>query len=285
MRILRRKCNKKTVPKKIPKGNTLKSHSFVIANKNACAICNKGHPLFACPIFRKYSPQERYDKIDQLKICKFCLRDSSNDICTFKFKCRNCQKAHNNLLCFAFNEQKGQQTRDQNVQPSTSQVISEPIDSQTEARKVTLSCTKKEGNEILCSTAIVYIRTISNKWVRARALLDSASQSNFITEAMVSKLGAKQDPINASICGINGAVSALNKETKIEIASRFNEFQTLLNCLVISKITENIPAVTFGKANVNIPNHIKLADDNFNVSSEIHLLIGAAFFYELMSIG
>jgi hypothetical protein len=58
-----------------------------------------------------------------------------------------------------------------------------------------------------------------------------------------------------------------------------------LKCLVIPKITENLPLKTISPSFLEIPKNISLADPKFFESSQIDLLIGAGSFWKLLCIG
>lgn len=73
--------------------------------------------------------------------------------------------------------------------------------------------------------------------------------------------------------------------TKLLFQSRTSEFAATIECLVLPQITSNQPSCFLDRSQFIIPNNIKLADPKFCESSTIDLLIGAAHFFELMSIG
>jgi hypothetical protein len=56
------------------------------------------------------------------------------------------------------------------------------------------------------------------------------------------------------------------------IKSNHNDFKSTFSCLVVGKITDNLPSVSIN-SNLNIPKNIKLADPIFNQSGQIDLLI------------
>ncbi|XP_050305074.1 uncharacterized protein LOC126742475 [Anthonomus grandis grandis] len=92
-----------------------------------------------------------------------------------------------------------------------------------------------------------------------RALLDSGSQSNFITTDLAAFL-------NLNI-----------KELSVSVID--------LNCVVLDKITNALPTLSVDKEKLKIPSNIVLADSFFNIPSKIDILIGAEVFYELLSYG
>jgi hypothetical protein len=58
-----------------------------------------------------------------------------------------------------------------------------------------------------------------------------------------------------------------------------------LKCLVIPKITDNLPLKTISPSFLEILKNISLADPKFFESSQIDLLIGGGSFWKLLCIG
>jgi len=68
------------------------------------------------------------------------------------------------------------------------------------------------------------------------------------------------------------------------IAAEDKNFTLTTTCLVVKRITNNLPSKLLNK-NILIPRDIKLADPWFNTPRKIDLLIGAGYFYELLRTG
>ena len=79
----------------------------------------------------------------------------------------------------------------------------------------------------------------------ARALLDSASQSNFITQKLVDKLGLKTENINMSVSGITQGILALKHKTNLIFGSKHIDYTSHLSCFILDKITEDLPHLSF----------------------------------------
>lgn len=58
-----------------------------------------------------------------------------------------------------------------------------------------------------------------------------------------------------------------------------------LDCIVLPKVTQELPQRFISTSNIVISKHIKLADPNFNVPSSINLLIGPDLFWKLICTG
>lgn len=58
-----------------------------------------------------------------------------------------------------------------------------------------------------------------------------------------------------------------------------------IECVVLPRITQNLPFVKLCVTNLDIPKDINLADQHFNILNKIDMLIGAERFWELIGTG
>lgn len=136
----------------------------------------------------------------------------------------------------------------------------------------------------MLSTALIRIVNSNGQSIQLRALLDNGSQNHFITKDACQKLNLNLEKIHVAVAGIGKSQTSITRVTCIEIYSNRNSFKTQLNCLVVPEISLKHPSITFDTKPLNIPKNIKLADPQFNVSSNIDLLIGNELFLGLNSI-
>jgi hypothetical protein len=140
----------------------------------------------------------------------------------------------------------------------------------------------KPKNYILLATAIVKIRNKSGQYVPCRALLDSASQSHFITERCVQNLRLRRAPTYASIHGIGNANTSTYDSVSIHLRSRHTEWHTTLDCAILDNITGTTPPTTLDTTSWKLLKDIKLADEQ---PGRIDILLGADIFYEILQSG
>jgi hypothetical protein len=136
-------------------------------------------------------------------------------------------------------------------------------------------------NHILLATAMVEVRNKAGQYVQCRALLDSASQSHFITERCAQRLKLPRTQTHASIQGISNVNTVTNHSASIHLRSR----HTTLDCAVLSNITGTTLSTQLDTSSWNLPKDIKLADEHFDQSGGIDILIGADVFYEILRSG
>jgi hypothetical protein len=240
------------------------SSNSVIINKQSCAFCKKtNHSLHQCTSFLRLSTDEKLKQVISLKLCENCLRGNhSTANCKSNNTCRDCKDRHHTLL-------HGTKTQINDSVPSTS----------------TVSHCNAQHSENLLLTAVVLVKDCHEKYHQCRALLDAGSQSNFITRHLTNKLKLKTIPITHKIIGINAQPSNVTESVNINIKSICSDYGSNLNCLVLSKITGNLPLASFSKEGLRIPQHLELADKAFNVKGPIDLLLGTGLFLSLLKDG
>lgn len=101
-----------------------------------------------------------------------------------------------------------------------------------------------ETGQVLLATAEIYILDAKKQPVKCRALLDSASQSNFLTTELFNRLNLEVIRINTSVTGINQTKCNISHKTKARIESRNHSYKAYLEFLVLNKITSNLPQVS-----------------------------------------
>jgi len=172
------------------------SYSNVVT-QTQCTLCNGSHRLFKYDKFLKLQPQQRFHHAKQRRLCFNCLQLFDKDHTCSKEVCHKCQNKHHTLLHLDSQTQatnNGSPTR--NNQSANTKGV-------TNANVNTYHTLKgKPKNHTLLATAIVEVRNKSGQYVPCRALLDSGSQSHFITERCVQRLRLPRTQTHTSIQGI-----------------------------------------------------------------------------------
>lgn len=87
-----------------------------------------------------------------------------------------------------------------------------------------VSMTSQVYSECLLSTAIIRVFTKDGEAVECRALLDSSSQSNLITESLCKSLGLEKQIIDLSISGVSQVVSEIKGKCSVTVQSLHGAF-------------------------------------------------------------
>nr|CAH7762057.1 unnamed protein product [Callosobruchus chinensis] len=139
-----------------------------------------------------------------------------------------------------------------------------------------------ENRQILLSTALIEVQDSDGNWNVARALLDSGSQSCYITEELCSKLNLNKSKIDFAVSGLNNNVFAIKSKSFVRFRSTRENYTKTISCYILPTITGVIPNVPINTVELNIPSNISLADPSFCEPCGIDILIGAELFWELL---
>lgn len=249
--------------------NSKKINSFVVTNRMQCYMCKQPHPIYGCKEFLSLSTVERGKQVDKLKLCRNCLKSGHTNVgkCGSKRTCSKCNLTHNTLL-------------------HIDKTINAPV--LNECEEMSIATHAAQGNtrdHVLLATAEINILNACGEPVLCRALLDSGSQSNFLTETIVQRLSKKKIKINKSIVGINGVINQASYQIKATVQSRVNTFSVNMDFLILPKITGMLPTKHINKSDWSVPSNISLADPTFSKPGKIDMLIGADTYWELMRVG
>ncbi|XP_071629484.1 uncharacterized protein [Temnothorax longispinosus] len=249
----------------------------VSTTKNTCAFCQQeNHAIYKCKEFLALNIDQRVKEARTRKLCLNCLKCASHQAkeC-LAGTCRKCSKRHNTLLHF---EQASKNNSD-----------SEPKTEKSENKESTSPATVNHAAinqvQVLLATALVNVPNTKGETKSIHALLDSGSQSCFITEDCCTELGVKRQSTNMPICGLGGQAVSTRSLVKIIIQSRTTGYRKQLDCLVVDTITHRLPINEISKSDIRISRGITLADPQFNQTSKINLLIEAEIFFDLLCIG
>ncbi|KAK2578857.1 hypothetical protein KPH14_012604 [Odynerus spinipes] len=195
---------------------------------------------------------------------------------------RTCGSRHHTLL-----------HREVNPSPSSSEQsvprkVTFAPSKETRASETKASCyvASSEPIETLLPTAVVYVHDVSGKPRSCRALLDSGSQTNFISQRLVEQLSLKITPTNIPVCGVGLSSTRALRKTRVLVKSRYNAFQAEIDCLILNRVTDSIPSTSLNPSSITIPRTVKqLADPNYHVYAPVDLLIGAGTFWDVLCVG
>lgn len=233
-----------------------------------CVVCNGNHRIYNCPEFQSKSIAERIACVSKYKLCKNCLRQGHPASECSMGSCRQCNQRHNSLL------------HDPSVSAHCTSGTTDDSNIETVA-----AFSRQKNQYVLLSTAIVEVyNSINNKSEKVRALLDSGSQSSFITKALQQKLGLKCNTINPlNVIGIgNNKCDKVIETCNTYLKSIQGTYQINLSCYILHQLTGDIPKVPVDIHNLKIPKDIVLADPKFNEPAPVDMLIGADVFWDIL---
>ncbi|XP_049286907.1 uncharacterized protein LOC125765617 [Anopheles funestus] len=245
-------------------------------NSKGCVFCCQQHPLYMCDEFFKLSLQDKEKFVNEHRLCLNCMRPGHRAReCKSSSTCKKCRKRHHTLLCPSLLQVTDSPSlRQHNDTPTTSTMSSivEPISCASSGQRKTT----------LLATAAVIIVDDDGKEYIARALLDSGSDTCFITENLAQQLKSRKEKNNLKISGISSTTTTTKYSIRATLRSRIGRYFADLQFYVLPKITENIPSSSIDTSGWNLPSNIFLADPHFDRSDRIDVLIGAEIFFEIM---
>lgn len=235
--------------------NVVSTSSTTQQEALSCIYCKLNHKIFVCPSFKLAPIENRLQFVTQNQLCKICLNPHAKK-CRYHFKCNVCKQSHNSLL-----------HKDEPV------AVASP--------SVTLMSGVSHG-QILLPTARVKLFSKTGTVITCRALLDSGSQASFITQKLTNLLGSMPCLTNSKIIGITNAEQKITHSINVEVHSLVYPFMTNVNCHVVPQITTKLPQKQFDISHIKLPEASQLADANFYEPGDVHLLLGADIFFQVM---
>ncbi|GBP01323.1 hypothetical protein EVAR_66461_1 [Eumeta japonica] len=257
-----------------------------------CYFCDsKEHYISHCTRFTNLTPTLRFKEVKRLNLCLNCLKKGHRLSKCKSGTCRYCSMKHHSLLHMncssisspeqvASNDHLNEATNNQTTFSQQCTLIS------SEFSNVSKKLVEVENdNNVFLATAIVMIKNNFGTFVPCRAILDSASQLNFISNRLLEQLQLKAKKSFTSISGIGNGNFLADKSTSILVKSCYNEYLISFNAVVVPTITGYQPNANLDANLFKIPDNLKLADPQFNKRGKIDILIGASLFFELMDVG
>ncbi|XP_043258045.1 uncharacterized protein LOC122400588 [Colletes gigas] len=253
----------------------VRGQSYVATDerKQVCVVCQGGHPIYMCTKFLQLSVRDRLNTVKRTKLCLNCLRPNHTVINCRLGNCRKCDKKHHTLLHFPTEPQGVRDNNEPLSTPSTS------------ANTVKTALTVSYDSEILLGTAQITILDKYSKEHTCRVLLDSGSQTHFITQRLAELLQLEKGKIDLSFSGLGQLNTQAKYVVKTGIKSKTSPFRAQVKFIALPSITGRLPLRQIDISDLELPRHIQLADPAFHIPGEIDALIGNALFYDLLETG
>ncbi|XP_035903111.1 uncharacterized protein LOC118507917 [Anopheles stephensi] len=225
--------------------------SFSSFHQPKCPLaCADNHSLRNCPVFLSYDTQQRRNLVESKGLCWNCLSGSHlAKVCRSDYSCRSYHERHHTLL-------------HQTAQP-----------------KVTLAA-HAEDEAVFLETAVVLVADDYGNHHEARALLDSGSMSNFMSERLARKLITTRTKVNVSVSGIGKTVQHVRGSITAIVRSKAHHFSTQLEFLILDTPSADIPTSPIYVSSWDMPN-VTLADPTYHIPGMVDIVIGGDAFWEL----
>ncbi|XP_075162510.1 uncharacterized protein LOC142235137 [Haematobia irritans] len=246
-------------------------------NDKLCLYCKSAnHSICECGSYAELSVGHRFDFAKKNSCCLNCLR-VGHMVSKCKLpRCKICNRPHHMLLHrYETQNSCGGIETGISVMPSTSTGAVNHLSTLHASFKST----------VVLATAVVDVMDGHGNLRPVRALLDSGSQLNLITDDCSRRLRLKLTPNFLSMNGIGSINLKSSHKVTATLKSRLNACKFQDEFLVLDSISSCHPAEDLGGIKKLIPPNIQLADPNFAKSCKVEMLIGADIFFETLSVG
>lgn len=239
----------------------------LVAASTVCDFCTDQHKLECCDKFGNLDTAARFKFVKSKGLCVGCLSKGHRvKQCQNVSRCRICGYSHNTLLHFDRKE------------PSEAVSSPQSVVNSSPNSQVTLTSVSNDGL-VLFATARVAVRDNSGKFQMARALLDGASATNFMSQQCAERLGLRINQTSESITGIGhagvksyGSVQCSIKPTESNVVNF--DFQAS----VLPSICPDQPCYGVDTSRWSYMKGLPLADPDFANPGPIDLLLNAEIF-------
>ncbi|XP_044313393.1 uncharacterized protein LOC123037339 [Drosophila rhopaloa] len=234
-----------------------KSKAFMTVNAT-CVYCKgSSHYISSCTAFNKCNPNERTSFAKRTHLCLNCLRP--NHIlkeCKSKSRCKMCHASHHTLL----HESSHLATyfsSIENPQDQLNVAIQHNQESvQLNSNVALLTRASKQG---VLPTAVIQIKDVTGNYQLVRALLDSCSEVNLITEETAKRLNLHKARVSQAVSGISEACESIPDNVFATLKSRISNFQWSSEFGVIKRICSRQPREYIDTSTWKLPEGIMLA--------------------------
>lgn len=262
-----------------------------VVSEKKCPVCKGDHAIFGCRDFQKYDITSKRLQVKNLGLCYNCLQSGHMESqCSSQKTCQICHRRHHTWLHVATQPKYSPQSKSSNLsfqsKSQTESSSSSPKQPLEEPLSALMAGDLQES--ALLPTALVHVKNSADELVTCRVILDSASQTSFITESCVQKLGLSRNHSTRSVRGLASSNAGVTKGyvPELELYSRFKPFDSIkINARILPKITVPLPSSRFEVSNWKYIEGIQLADSSFNVPGNIDVLIGIQQFMRILRPG
>jgi len=247
--------------------------------------------LEKCETFVALSPNDRYSKTKDLKICVQCL-DTGHYVKECKAPlCTTCGKTHHVLLHFPPrrpNTRAASGSGDSTVASvpaaTPNLALAPPAPSvPTSGASVVTNLASHAQNGVL-PTACAYILDSQGRPQLVRILIDQCSTDHLITTACATRLGLPVTNCSVAVSGVGLKNSPSLASTEVQLHAQHSEYSTHFCATLLENITSHLPLIPIDTKLVSwiTSQGLPMADANFATPGPIDILIGVDLYSELM---
>lgn len=254
-----------------------------------CFTCKQsGHKIYGCASFKGKTPNERYQVVKENHRCVSCLGNHNVKNCQSQLTCGKCHKRHHTLLHF----EKNLDNSSHSLKASIDQPKARTIDLSTPPNSVAcLGSHEKDnpsssarGTTVLLGTSLVKLTALNGNTHVFRALLDSGSMIDCISERAAQLLGTSRNKSTHTIRGISATCSQTKGYAQLSLASLSDHIIAPQHSFhVLDRISIEIPRSRLSPEVFELVKPYVLADPTFHLPGGIDVLLGGSLFPQLLT--
>nr|XP_033204669.1 uncharacterized protein LOC117165366 [Bombus vancouverensis nearcticus] len=148
-----------------------------------------------------------------------------------------------------------------------------------------INCLGRGHSPTQCTSAQIKVLNKQAQPIRARALLDTGTSMNFMTDKLANSLGIKQRRCAIQIGALDNLSTTAKRYTTATITSTDGKYKKTLRFLVIPAMSTFIPSEPIDPSSLGLPRNIQLADPQFHCPAPIDVLLSTGSTFESLCIG
>ncbi|XP_060804700.1 uncharacterized protein LOC132901735 [Amyelois transitella] len=235
-----------------------------------CLYCNKPfHSIYKCYEYIALTPVQRVNKIKELRLCENCLRQGhALSECPSKITCTVCKSKHHHTLHVDSKMNLVSTDSDRSCYDNVNN---------NHGTQVSLTCST--GSTVILGTAVVHVSDVLGKYQPVRVVIDSGSQTSFMTNDCAQRLGLSRQKCNTQLLGLGGTSVRDQGVVLCQIKPTISNNPIFnIKTVVIPKISGDMPSVDLSEGLKFEYKHLVLADPTFYYPSRIDMLLGSDVF-------
>lgn len=248
-----------------------------------CPLCNFNHELYKCEKFISMPAETKMRTVEKLQLCKNCLFKHSINKCNSNKRCKECNGEHHTRLHDALAGSSHSTTSQE--KPPLAITAPQPPPNKPFSKPHTANHVNADDEEVLLTTVLIKIKAKDGNYVTLRALLDQCSQISLISENAAQLLGLPRQKASLSVFGVGVTPKSSRSSVSLECKSIYDDYSFTTTASVISRVTRDLPNVSFRNNSWSHIQHMTLADPEYNVSKPIDVLLSGKIYSRVIMSG